>query len=103
MAVYEVPTSPRPQSFSTVFPNGVTYQIRLIYQFNADHCWIMDISDVSGNPIVCGIPLVTGCDLLEQYAYLGLGCSLYVTTDGDQMTPPRFYNLGTSSHLWCSA
>lgn len=103
MAVFEIPLRPRPQIVTTRFPNGQTYSLRLIYEFGPDDCWLLDISDSFGNPIVCGIPLVTGCDLLAQFAYLGFGCSLYCTTDGDRPTPPKWWNLGSTAHLWLEA
>lgn len=34
--------------------------------------WFMDIADDNENPILMGIPLVTGSNLLEQFAYLGI-------------------------------
>ena len=102
MSVYEIAVSPQPQTFLVQFPNGVRYQFRIIYQFTPDDCCLLDISDVAGNPILCGVPLITGADLLAQYAYLGFGCSLYVTTDGDTFAVPKFYNLGLGAHLWIS-
>ena len=102
MAVYEVPLSAQPQTFYVQLPNGVTYQFRLIYEFTPNDCWLLDINDAFGNPIVCGIPLVTGADLLAQYVYLGFGCSLYCTTDGATFIPPTFTNLGSTAHLWVS-
>lgn len=98
--VAEIPLTPRPQTFSATFPNGNTYNFRLIYQFNDDDCWLMDIADVDGNTLVAGVPLVTGADLLAQYAYLGLGVKMWVTTDADLAEPPHWWNLGTSAHLW---
>ena len=100
MAVYEVPLAPEPQLFSFAFPNGVTYQFRLIYQFTPLPCWLLDVSDANGEPLVCGIPLVTGADLFAQFAYVGFGCSLYCTTDGDPGAVPLYYNLGKTAHLW---
>lgn len=99
MTIFEIPTKSIPQQFSVQFPNGNTYTLRLIYQFNTDQCWLLDISDVNDNPLVCGIPLITGADLLAQYAYLGFGCSMFATTDGAPGTPPNFYNLGSAGHL----
>jgi hypothetical protein len=99
MAILEIPTSSFPQQFTVQFPNGQTYTLRLVYQFNTDNCWILDISDSNDNPIVCGIPLITGADLLAQYAYLGFGCQMFATTDGDPAEPPTFYNLGSAGHL----
>ena len=60
----------------------------------------MDIGDVNGNPLVSGIALVTGADLLGQYAYLGIGGQLIVMTDGDPSAIPTFTNLGIESHLY---
>lgn len=97
---YEVPTTSRPQSFSAVFPDGNTYNLRLQYQFNSDNCWLLDISDANNTPLKCGIPLITGADLLAQYDYIfGGAFSMFATTDGDPATPPTFYNLGTTGHL----
>jgi len=62
--------------------------------------WVLDIADVSSDPIVQGIPLVTGCDLLAQYAYLGIPGQLVVQTDGSPDTMPTYANLGTNSHLY---
>jgi hypothetical protein len=103
VAVFEIPLSPKPQSFAVRFPNGKTYGMRLVYLFTPDDCWELDISDDQGNAIVQGIPLITGADLLAQYEYLDFGCALYCTTDGDRDAPPRFFNLGVTSHLWLSA
>lgn len=103
MTVYEIPLTPQPQTFSVQFPNGLTYGLRLIFLFTPDPCWELDISDSDGVPLVQGIPLVTGADLLAQYVYLGFGCSLYCTTDGDRDAVPRFDNLGVGGRLWLAA
>ncbi len=61
----------------------------------------MDIADASGNPMVGSIPLVTGADLLEQYAYLGFGGALLVvTTQGPPDTVPGFGDLGVTSSVF---
>ena len=100
MATFEIPLTPRPQTLSVVFPNGKTYNLRLIYLFTPNDCWELDIADADGNPLVQGIPLVTGADLLAQLAYLGLGCKMFCATDIDHDAVPRFWNLGISSHLY---
>ncbi|WP_336764158.1 phage baseplate plug protein [Asaia sp. VD9] len=96
---YEVPLVSAPQSFSTDF-NGSTYSLRFTFQNVDQGGWLLDIYDTSANPIVVGIPLVTGADLLAQYAYLGLGVSLYLVTDGDSDAVPTFADLGVASHLY---
>lgn len=103
MVVYEIPLSPKPQSLAVIFPNGKTYNLRLIYMFTPLDCWELDINDAAGNPLVLGIALVTGADLLAQYRYLGLGAALYAATDADVNAIPRFWNLGVSSHLYLAA
>ncbi len=45
---------------------------------NSIDCWGLDIGDASNNPIVCGIPLIPGVNLLAQYAYLGISGELIV-------------------------
>ena len=100
---YEVPTTTSPQSFSAVFPDGNTYNLRLQYQW-VDNCWLLDMLDANSVPLVCGIPLITGADLLAQYDYIfGGSFSMFVTTDGAAASPPTFYNLGTTGHLRVSA
>jgi hypothetical protein len=98
-STFEVPTSTTPQSFQIQFPNGVTYTLSFQYLFTANPCWIVDISDANANSIACGIPLITGADLLAQLQYLGFDCSMFATTDGNPTAPPTFYNLGTAGHL----
>ena len=102
MASYEIPLSPTPQTFTVALPSGRAVQMRLIYQFNDDDCWLLDIADVDGSLLLAGVPLVSGADLLEQYGYLGLGVRLFVTTDGDLAEPPHWWNLGLvgGAHLW---
>lgn len=102
MAVFEIALRPQPQLITARFPSGASYILRLIYLFTPNDCWELDISDALNNPLVCGIPLVTGADLLAQYAYLGFGCKMYCATDGDRAAVPRFFNLGVGAHLYLS-
>jgi hypothetical protein len=100
--VYEVPLVPStPQKFNITIL-GVQYQFQLIYREvdAAVSNWCLDILTSAGQPIVCSLPLVTGANLLGQYAYLGLGFQLWVATDGDNVLQiPTFDNLGTTCHL----
>ena len=57
--------------------------------------WLLDMADAEGVPLVSGIPLVAGCDLLEPYAYLGLGGALLLS--GDE--PPSPDTLGRGVDL----
>jgi hypothetical protein len=95
---FEIPLSPQPETFSIALA-GVTYGFTVTWNVpNAS--WIIDISGASGNPIVSGIPMVTGCDLLEQFGYLGFQFALVAQTDNSPDTVPAFDNLGATSHLY---
>lgn len=95
---YEIPLSPQPQTFNIALA-GVTYGFTVRWNVpNAS--WVIDISDASGNPLVSGIPMVTGADLLEQYGYLGLNFALVAQTDNSPDTVPTFDDLGTTGHLY---
>lgn len=98
MAYYEIPLSPKPQTFSVAL-GGVTYQMTLKWNW-VSSCWVLDIADASGNAIVNGLPLVTGGDLLDQYAHLGFSGRLIVQTDNDPDAVPTFDDLGSTGHLY---
>jgi hypothetical protein len=89
---YEIPLSPQPQQLN-ISMNNVEYQLTVRWN-TVSYSWTVDIASVAGAKILSGIPLVTGVDLLGQYAHLGLGFSLFATTDGDTSMPPTFNNLG---------
>ena len=100
--IYEIPLSPEPQRFS-ISLGDIEYQLRLSYQDAPEGGWLLDISNSSDNPgapIVAGIPLVTGADLLEQYRHLGIAGELWVSTDADSDAVPTFANLGRAGRLF---
>lgn len=97
--LYEIPLTATPQQLMVPL-SGVTYQLTIVYRNCAGGGWFMDIADINLVPLICGIPLVTGANLLEQYAYMGIIGEMYVSTDGDNAAVPTFDNLGTDSHLY---
>lgn len=103
MAVYEIPLSGTPQVFSIAWASRI-YKLRFTYCDAPNAGWILDISDdVSDQPLVCGIPLVPGVDLLAQYDYLGFTEQLYVVTNDDYHSAdyPTFLGLGSNqSHVY---
>ena len=99
VTISEIPLSPNPQTM-TINLAGAAYQLRFHFANVEEGGWLLDIADNNGNPLVCGIPLITGADLLKQYAYLGIGGMLFVKTDGDPGARPTFENLGVTSHLY---
>jgi hypothetical protein len=96
--VYKVPLSPNPQTLFVVMA-GVEYRLTVAWCAPAS-CWVLSIADASGNAIVNGVPLLPGGDLLEQYAYLGIGVVMYVSSDGDGAVPPTYDNLGSAANLY---
>lgn len=95
MALYEIPLTPEPQAFGITLAGR---SLRLVLRWAESPAaevpggWLLDILDQPDDttPLVCGIPLVAGCDLLAPYAYLELGGSLYISGD----MPPTLDNLG---------
>ncbi len=97
-AIYEIPTSPEAQTFQIAL-NGVTYQLTLRW-IEAQLSWNLDIASDSNVPILTGLPVQPGVDLLAQYAYLGIGGSIVVSNDAVQADPPSYDGLGLTGHLY---
>jgi hypothetical protein len=100
LTAYEIPLSPQAQTFSITLA-GVSYNLTLQWR-SVDSLggWTLDIADAFKNPLVSGIPLVTGRNLLAPYAYLSIGGGLWVLTDGNAPAIPGYANLGLQSHLY---
>lgn len=99
MTIYPFSLQPNPQKF-TISLGGIQYTFTLRYRNTVEGGWILDIGDSQNNPLVQGIPLVTGASLLGQYAYLGIGGDLWCSTTSDPDAPPTFDNLGTDGNLY---
>lgn len=87
-----------PQIF-TINLAGVTYTLTSKWNDIAQS-WYLDIADAAQNPIACGLPFVTGADLLAGLEYLGIQGSLIVYTNGDAAAVPTLDNLGADSNLY---
>lgn len=98
MPAYEIPLSAEAQKLDIALA-GVTYKLRFVWNATSC-CWILDVADADDNPLALGVPLVTGLDLLAQYAYLGIAGSLIVQTDNDTDAVPTYGNLGTAGRLY---
>ncbi len=96
---YLIPLTPQPQTFA-ISLGGVQYTLTVQWRAADSGGWTLDIADASGNAIVTGIPLVTGCDLLTQYAYLGFQGQLWIVTSPDPTAVPTYTSLGVSSQLY---
>jgi hypothetical protein len=98
MTPFEVPLTAQAQTFS-VAGSVNTYNLRVTW-CGPSACWILDIYDGLNAPLVLGIPMVTGVDLLAQYEYLGIGGALVVQTDSDPGAVPTYQSLGITGHLY---
>lgn len=98
---FEIPLSATNQQ-CTVTLGGKTYTLTVIWRDDPGGMggWMLDIGDASNNPILQGIALTTGTDLLNQYPDLDFGGKLEVQTDHNPTAPPTFTNLGQQSHLY---
>jgi hypothetical protein len=100
MNFFIVPLLAAAQTLSIAL-GGVTYNLTLTYRDTDQGGWFMDIADAALNPIVRGVPLVMGADLLAQYGYLDFGGILALYNSGPQAdTPPTFANLGGDCQLY---
>ncbi|KAA2237666.1 phage baseplate plug family protein [Salinarimonas soli] len=99
MATYEFPLTTGPQAFSLRL-GDTEYRLRLTYRRAPEAGWILDIGRAAdGVPLLSGLPLVTGADLLAQHAHIGIPGSLYVVTDGNPDAVPAFDDLGGRTRL----
>ncbi len=84
-----IPLIGYPETFRLIL-EGVPYQMRTYWLLPAK-CWVLDISDDGDNPLIMGVPLVTGADLLAQYSpYIGPPGVLAVIDDSapiDEVPP----------------
>ena len=98
MSAFPLPVSSSAQSFFVQLVN-VTYKLTLKWNSVA-LCWVLDLADSDEVPIVQGIPIVTGTDLLAPYAYLGIGGGLVALTEGNPDAVPTFENLGAGGDVY---
>jgi hypothetical protein len=103
----EIPTQPGGPFSERVTLQDVTYTLNFRWNTVAQ-VWTVDFYDEAGtSAILRGVVLVTGCDLLEQFAYLTLGARLILTvmTIGPGVSPddvPGFNDLGVDGHLYAT-
>lgn len=98
MASFEIPLSPLPQSFS-IDLDATSYKLTVGYNRIGAY-WALNIDDQQGIPIVHGIALVTGADLLEQFRYLGFTGALVCQSDGNADDIPTVDNLGQEGRVF---
>ena len=96
MSIQEIPLVPNSQQ-QPIIINNTTYNISVIWR--DPFGYFLDILDSTNTPLIQGIPLVTGCDLLGQVKYLNIPGQWIVVSDDGTLTPPTYSNLGITTHL----
>lgn len=97
MAIQEIPLTADNQQFSIILA-GTTWRISITARSVLDY----GPAERQRESVISGIPLVTGADLLAQYAYMGLGFKLVVICDESTQDYPTKTDLGGRSHLLVS-
>lgn len=77
---------------------NITLQVTLTYN-ELEECWIMDLADDEGTPILNNTPLLPAQNILEQYAYLGIGAMYLVPKQTVQEEWPSYTTLLSSWYL----
>jgi len=95
---YVIPLINQNQEFDISLA-GITYHLRIKWN-SFSQAWILYIEDSQRNPIVGGIPMVTGCDLLEQYGYLDIGGAMVVQSTNNPSLVPDYSSLGKTGFLF---
>ena len=96
---YRIPLEPVAQRFA-VDLSGIP--LILVTKWNGElPAWELSILDGTTEvPLVTALALVSGVDLLEQHAHLGIPGQLWVDTEGAPDDFPTEDNLGTISNLY---
>lgn len=97
MNYYEVPLTPLPQKIGIILA-AKPWNLG-IYWNDFSSKWILDISDQNDVPVLSGLPVVAGVDLLGQHQHLGFGGSLVVQTDSNPYKDPSYTDFGLGSRL----
>lgn len=96
MAISEIPMSGKNQKFKIRL--GVKlYSLKFVYRRDR---WYLDIADAVDKPLINGLPLVHGVDLLNQYKHLIKGALITVNSIPDESQ--SFSDLGSNIKLYWS-
>ncbi|CAK8736429.1 hypothetical protein SODG_000142 [Sodalis praecaptivus] len=95
MVINEIPLTVTNQQFSITL-SGTIWQMHIIWRDVAG--WVLDMCNSAGEPVIAGIPLRGGEDLLSQYGWLKPGGRLIVIEDDEQSLDAA--ELGNTAKLY---
>jgi hypothetical protein len=97
MAIYQIPLTNTNQTLQTSLL-GVVYTLVVCWNALAN-LWYLDINDVNNNPILNGLPMTAGVNLLKQFGYLGIGGALVAQNVVNPNDPIGYSDLGQTGFL----
>lgn len=96
----QIPVTNEPQSFQIALA-GKDYILTCKWNDAEEGGWVLDFADAdTETPIVANVPLITGRNILDGLAYLGIGGELWVYVNGDETAVPTLLNLGVEGFLY---
>ena len=96
---FRIPLTNEPQKFNITL-DEIEYTMICRYNPEMPNWTICMIDAITQVPIFTCLPLVTGVDLLSQFAFTGIKGSMIVYTDGNAGAIPTLENLGQESNLY---
>ena len=97
MPVYNVPLTNKNQTLQTSLL-GITYILTVRWNALAN-LWYLDINDANNTPILNGVPMTAGVNLLKQFAYLGINGALVAQNVSNPNLPIGEADLGVTGFL----
>lgn len=92
----EIPLLDKPEQQFNINIDGTTYNVNVKLNTRMN-VWFLNLY-VSNQPIVLGVALLSGIDILEQYN-LAIK-NMFILNMNDQELDPEIENLGTNSRLF---
>lgn len=99
LTYFRIPLSPAPRNVR-VRLLGVFYRFVTRYRNAPEGGWTLDILDDNEQPLVRGLALVIGNDLLEQLQELRIGGGLWLVSALPDEAAPGYRNLGREALLY---
>lgn len=94
--IYEIPLNYGNQKFNIKLGTA-QYKLQLIYRAEQ---WYLDIFDTAENPLIAGLPMLVGDNLLAQHQHIIKGALYVLNTNEDESQ--AFSDLNTRIKLFWS-
>lgn len=95
---YEFPLRPEAQQM-TIQLGEVEYVVRFGWCDAPDGGWFIDMTALDGAPLIRGLPLTAGENVLQQFDHFGIPGEIRVQTDNDELVEPTYGNLGSNGKV----